>query len=473
MQADEGVGGRSSRLRTLLAYAGMVALSGLVFAGIRWWGTGLEAPVSLASAPFGASATSAHQSTLLHVLLALVVVVTAARALGAVARFCHQPAVIGEVLAGIMLGPSLLGRALPDVAAFVLPPAVAPLLSTIAQLGVILFMFLVGLHLDTALLRKKTHTTVAISHASILAPFLLGAALALYLYPRLSSRDVPFTVFALFLGVSMSVTAFPVLARILTDRGIHQSRLGVIAISCAAVDDVTAWCLLAFVVSIAQARLGGAVTTIGLAAVYVAFMLVLVRPFLLRVVRSQELRKTSSGTTLVFVGLLSSALLTEWIGIHALFGAFLLGALIPHDSLLAQDLGKKLTDVVVILLLPAFFAFTGMRTQIGLLSGWYEWALLGLVVAVACAGKLGGSTLAARMCGLGWRDSASLGALMNTRGLMELIVLNIGLDLRVISPLLFAMMVLMALVTTLMTTPLLHLFSRGEALEAPTAVRPT
>jgi Kef-type K+ transport system membrane component KefB len=340
---------------------------------------------------------------------------------------------------------------------------VAPFLGIIAQIGVILFMFLVGLELDTGLLRKKSHATLAISHASILAPFLLGGALALYLYPRLSSRDVPFVVFALFLGVSMSVTAFPVLARILSDRGIQKTRLGVIAISCAAVDDVTAWCLLAFVVSVAQTRAVGALTTIGTALAYVAVMLLIVRPWIERKVRAQELlRKTSGGPAFAFIGLLLSALFTEWIGIHALFGAFLLGALIPHESLLAKELTHKLEDLVVIVLLPAFFAFTGMRTQIGLLSTGYEWLVLGLIVAVACAGKFGGSAIAAKLAGLGWRDAAALGVLMNTRGLMELIVLNVGLDLRVISPTLFAMMVLMALVTTLMTTPVLHLLTKGQ-----------
>jgi Kef-type K+ transport system membrane component KefB len=336
----------------------------------------------------------------------------------------------------------------------------------LAQVGVILFMFLVGLELDTGLLRRKTHATLAISHASILAPFVLGACVALWLYPRLSSSDVPFTIFALFMGVSMSVTAFPVLARILTDRGIHKSKLGVIAISCAAVDDITAWCLLAFVVSVAQSHAQGAFLTVGLTLVYIAAMFVIVRPVVQRLVRRQELRqKVTQGTTaVVFVGLLLSAIATEYIGVHAIFGAFLLGAVIPHGSLLAKEVSTKLEDLVVVLLLPAYFAFTGMRTQIGLVSGAENWLICGVVLLVACAGKFGGSAAAARLSGLDWRDSASLGVLMNTRGLMELIVLNIGLDLKVISPTLFAMMVIMALVTTFSTSPLLHLLNRGRAV---------
>jgi Kef-type K+ transport system membrane component KefB len=267
--------------------------------------------------------------------------------------------------------------------------------------------------------------------------------------------------------VSMSVTAFPVLARILIDRKMHKTKMGVIAISCAAVDDVTAWCLLAFVVSVAQSRIGGAMVTIALTVGYVVFMLLLVRPAVAKAVRAQELvQKVGPGASaVVFVGLLLSALATEYIGIHALFGAFLLGAIIPHESRLAKNISERLEDLVVIVFLPAFFAFTGMRTQIGLISGGANWLVCGVIILVACLGKFGGSTVAARLSGLDWRDAASLGILMNTRGLMELIVLNIGLDLKVISPTLFAMLVIMALITTFATTPVLHLLTRGRALD--------
>jgi Kef-type K+ transport system membrane component KefB len=325
-------------------------------------------------------------------------------------------------------------------------------------------MFLVGLELDPSRLRQRTHSTVAISHASIIVPFILGSTLALWLYPVLSSSDVPFTVFALFLGISLSVTAFPVLARILTDRGIHKTRLGVVALTCAAVDDVTAWCLLAFIVSVVNARASGAVRTIGFSAVYVAAMLAVVRPLAARLVRARELRKEppQGAIAAVFIGLLMSALATEAIGTHAIFGAFLMGAILPHDSLLARELTRRIEDVVVVLLLPAFFAFTGMRTQIGLLSSGAHWAICIAIIALASAGKFGGTFVAGRLTGLPAREAASLGILMNTRGLMELIVLNLGLDLRVISPTLFAMLVLMAVVTTLATTPILHLLHRSE-----------
>ncbi len=330
-------------------------------------------------------------------------------------------------------------------------------------------MFLVGLELDISLLRKRTQATVAISHASIVAPFVLGSVMALWLYPRYSTADVPFTVFALFCGVSVSVTAFPVLARILTDRGMQRSSLGVVALTCAAVDDVTAWCLLAFVVGVANVHLGGAVVTAVLSLGFVVVMLVGVRPLVSRVVRAQELRgSVPQGTiALVFVAMLASTLTTEWIGIHAIFGAFVLGALIPHDSLLARELKNKLEDVAVVLFLPAFFAFTGLRTQMGLLGSLDAWlACLG-IIGVASLGKFGGSFAAGRLVGMPARDAAAVGILMNTRGLMELVVLNVGLDLGVISSTVFAMMVVMALVTTLATTPILGLITgRHPALGA-------
>jgi Kef-type K+ transport system membrane component KefB len=335
-------------------------------------------------------------------------------------------------------------------------------------------MFLVGLELDPKLLRKRGHATVAISHASILAPFILGAALALVLYPRLSSSSVSFTNFSLFLGVSMSVTAFPVLARILTDRGIHKTPMGAIALACAAIDDVTAWCLLAFVVSVVQARTAGAASTVAMTAVFIAAMIFVGHPAMVRLTFIYGNRGLTQGLmAAIFVSLLFSAFTTELIGIHAVFGAFALGAVIPHDSSLARDLTDRLEDLVVVLLLPAFFAFTGLRTQIGLVSGGTEWALCGLIIAVASLGKFGGGAIAARLTGLNWRDSAALGVLMNTRGLMELIVLNIGYELNIISPTLFAMLVLMALVTTFTTTPVLHLFASKDLLrEEPAEERP-
>jgi K+:H+ antiporter len=466
----------TARWRSVVGYGAMIggtiALYQLV---VRPLGRNLHAPAPPSGQTiFGSGPASAHADALLHLLLALIVVILVARAIGSLFRYLHQPPVIGEIIAGIVLGPSLLGRVAPGVAGYVLPATVAPYLNMLSQVGVILYMFLVGVELDPGLLRKRGHATVAISHASIIAPFLLGSFFALVLYPRLSSSDVPFVCFALFMGVSMSVTAFPVLARILTDRRIHTSRMGVLALTCAAVDDVTAWCLLAFVVSVVQARTSGAVTTAGLALCFIVFMAFVARPAMVRLARVYGSRGqlTQGVMAVVFVALLASSLLTDFIGIHAVFGAFALGAVIPHDSGLARELTDRLEDLVVVLLLPAFFAFTGMRTQIGLVSGGANWLICLAIIAIASAGKFGGSLIAARLSGLGWRDSSALGVLMNTRGLMELIVLNIGFELKVISPQLFAMLVLMAVVTTFLTTPILDFITRGQKKEPADASAP-
>lgn len=441
-----------------IVYVLLLAVSVGVFFLIRSFGEGFaptaSAPLAGAAAPIVKKANL--HSTLPQILLAIVTIMVTARVVGTIFQKIGQPRVIGEVIAGILLGPSLLGRISPEATAFLLPAGVMPTLGMLAQLGVILYMFLVGLELNSELLRERAHTTVAISHASIMAPFLLGAALALAAYSRYAPDGVTFTSFALFMGVAMAITAFPVLARILTDMKMERTELGVVALSCAAADDVTAWCLLAFVVGVTQSDLQGAVVTIMLAAAYIGIMFVVVRPRLRAWLESNEGKGLS--TTLaawVLIAVLTSALITEAIGIHAIFGAFLLGAIIPHDSELATSFRHKLEDVVSILLLPMFFAFTGARTQIGLVSQPVDWLFCGIIIFVATLGKFGGTLGAARFTGLDWRTSAALGILMNTRGLMELIVLNIGLDMGVISPPLFAMMVLMALVTTIATTPIL------------------
>ena len=407
--------------------------------------------------PSGSPAQRAVHHDLPKVLGALLAIIVIGRGLGAVFQRIGQPRVIGEVVAGILLGPSLLGRVSPEAMTWLLPSSILPLLGVIAQLGVILFMFLVGLELNAELLRDRAHATVMISHAGIVAPFLMGAGLALWLFPRFAPDGVPFTSFALFLGVSLSITAFPVLARILTERRLERSELGVLALGCAAAGDATAWCLLAFVVGVAQSAISGAITTTVLAAAFIALMFGVVRPLAQRWLSHSEPTQVSGHiATWVLVALLVSSLAAEAIGIHALFGAFLLGAVIPHDSAVARAFHDKLHDVVVILLLPAFFAHIGMRTQIGLVSSLSEWLICGTIIVAATLGKFGGTLLAARLTGIDWRTSASLGILMNTRGLMELIVLNIGLDLGVISPTLFAMLVLMALVTTMTTAPILR-----------------
>jgi Kef-type K+ transport system membrane component KefB len=389
------------------------------------------------------------------------VIIVTTRAVGYVFKRIDQPAVVGEVVGGILLGPSFLGWMAPAAYSELLPPTVAPILGIHAQLGVILYMFLVGLELDLRVVRTSGRAILVISHASIIVPLLLGSTLAVVLYPMVSTQAVSFTLFALFLGVSLSVTAFPVLARILKDLRISRSPMGTLALACAAVGDATAWCLLALVVSIAQARAWDAAWTVLLTAGFIALVLGLGRPLVQWLVARSESREFSpAAPIIVLIAMIASAMATEYIGIHALFGAFLFGAIIPSGARIATELNQRLEGVVSVLFLPVFFAFTGMRTEIGLISGAASWALCGLIVIVACAGKFGGSFVASRLVGYGWRDSAALGVLMNTRGLVELIVLNIGLDLGIISPTLFTMLVVMALVTTFMTTPILQLLLR-------------
>lgn len=461
---------RSATWRILLGYVVMLAIAVWLVWLVLSYGTQHLTPAVAATATAPVAVAAPKVDVLYHVLLALVSILLLGRWLGKLFVHFEQPRVIGEMVAGILLGPSLLGRIWPDAMHFILPAEVSPFLGIVAQIGVILYMFLVGLELNAGLLRSRAHATIAISHASIVTPFLLGSLLALWLFPRLGTANVPFASFALFMGVAMSITAFPVLARILTDRGMENTELGVVALSCAAIDDVTAWCLLAFVVGVAQSAVNGALQTTLMALGYVVIMLLVVRPMAVRFLGHDADHPPRRMAVWVLVALLFSAMTAEWIGIHAIFGAFLLGAIIPHDSDVARDFTEKLEDIVKILLLPAFFAYTGMKTEIGLVSGWEAWMFCAVIILVATLGKFGGTFVAARLTGHDARLSAALGILMNTRGLMELIVLNIGLELGVISPKLFAMMVIMAVVTTIATTPILHalthIAARPEAAAA-------
>jgi Kef-type K+ transport system membrane component KefB len=395
------------------------------------------------------ASTAGRVDVLLHVLLTLAAIIALGRVLAAGLRRLDQPPVIGDILAGILLGPSLIGAGASQT---LLPAAAAPALGQIAQLGVVLYMFLVGLETNAGGLRERLRQTVFISSAGMMLPFALGLALAVFLYPRLSDPSVPLTHFALFMGIALSVTAFPVLARILADQGLQKTSLGMMALGCAAVGDAAAWCVLAAVAGVVNANGNGLRVTLE-AAGYVVLMLAIVQPLARRWVSRLDAKPGNGSLAIAMIGCLLSAAATQWIGIHALFGAFLMGALIPHDSALARTLDRRLNEVVGVVFLPAFFAWAGLRTQINLVQGLDQWLLAGLIIVAATFGKFGGVAAAARISGFNWRESAILGALMNTRGLMELIVLNIGLDLGVISPAVYSMLVLMAVVTTLATAP--------------------
>lgn len=389
----------------------------------------------------------------------MLIVIGLSRLVGQAFRWIQQPLVIGEIVAGIMLGPSLFGLLAPSFSATLFPPETIPYLNVLSQVGLIFFMFLIGLELNPKYLKGNLNIAVLTSHVSILVPFSLGTLLAVLLYPLVSNASVSFTAFALFLGAAMSITAFPVLARIITENNLQGTRLGTLALTCAAVDDVTAWCLLA--VAIAVARTGnfvGAIPTIIESIVYIGFMLTVGRWFLERlgIYYHRTGRLSQLVLAYIYMGIVASALITEYIGIHLIFGAFLLGAAMPKNAGLVRELAEKTEDFVLIFLLPIFFAYSGLRTQIGLLNRPELWMLCLLVLAVAIAGKYVGTYVAARFSGINNREASALGWLMNTRGLTELIVLNIGLELGVITPLLFTMLVIMALVTTFMTSPLLE-----------------
>ncbi|MHB8522356.1 MAG: cation:proton antiporter domain-containing protein [Limisphaerales bacterium] len=410
-----------------------------------------------------------------RLFIQLILVVLVARLCGSLATRLGQPAVIGEMVAGILLGPSLLGWVWPEVFRFIFPGPSLGTLRLLSQIGICLFMFVVGMELELDQLRHHAHTAVAVSQISILFPYFLGVVISLGLFPTLAAPHTTFLAFALFIGISMSITAFPVLARILDERGLTKTALGTTAIACAAVGDATAWSVLAFVVAIVKAGgLAAAALSIGMVLFFVTAMLLWVRPrvpgWIGHTPRDGGVPgKGVMGGVLVF--LLASALATDVMGIHALFGAFLAGVVMPAHGEFRDFLKVRIEHFSSVFLLPLFFAFTGLRTQINLLNDTSGLLVCLGLIFIATLGKLGGTLVTARLSGINWIDSFALGALMNTRGLIELIALNIGYDLGILSPRMFAMLVVMALVTTCLAGPSLTLadyFRRRQAL----AIRP-
>ena len=396
-------------------------------------------------------------------LIQIIAVLLMVRLFGFLFKHIGQPGVIGEIVAGIVLGPSVLGYFFPDVFQALFPPESLTNLELLSQVGLVLFMFVIGMELDFSVLKNKINETLVISHAGILVPFFLGIVASYWIYEEYAAAQTAFLPFALFIGISMSITAFPVLARIIQERNMTKTSLGTLAIASAANDDVTAWCLLAVVIAIAKAgTFASALYAIGLTALYIIIMFMVVRPFLKKVGEVYANQEVINITfvALILLILIISSTLTEIIGIHALFGAFMAGVVMPPSIGFRKVMMEKVEDIALVFFLPLFFAFTGLRTEIGLINSPALWGVCLLLITVAVAGKLGGCAVAARLVGESWKDSFTIGTLMNTRGLMELVALNIGYEMGVLPPSIFVILVIMALVTTFMTTPLLHLVER-------------
>lgn len=390
-----------------------------------------------------------------QILLQLIVILLVVQLFGYLCKLIGQQWVIGEILAGLVLGPSLLGELFPAVKAFVFPAAALPTLQTLGDIGLVLYMFSLGARLDTHLMLRQSRSAIITSISGILLPLVLGAALAFFLFPSLAGAKTDVVSFMLLIGTAIAITAFPVLARLLTEKQMLGTKIGMLALTCAAVDDVTAWCLLALVIAVVHATgLISVALTVGLTLLFIGCMVIVVRPLL--AYAYQHISSKSLLVALSIVLLLLSAYFTNMIGIHPVFGAFLMGIILPRKTVFVE-LVRNIDQVNGVLFLPLFFVYSGLRTQIGLIDSPWLILICLLILVVACAGKIFGGTFAVRIMGESWKDALSLGVLMNTRGLVELIVLNIGLDLGVLSPTLFAMLVIMAIVTTMMASPLLPL----------------
>lgn len=394
-----------------------------------------------------------------QLILSIGAILLTARVFGWLFQRIGQPRVVGEMIAGIVLGPSLFGRFFPDTFAYVFPLSSMPGLTVLSQLGLLLFMFVVGLEVDLKRILKQRAAVVLISNVSIVLPLALGIALATALYPQFAGEGVAFSSFALFMGTAMSVTAFPVLARILKERKLLGTNLGTISISCAAIDDISAWLLLAVLTAVvhsAQSWRHLAMTLLLL----VIFMFIMLVPGRRAASLLEPLyQKQGAGmeflSSLVLI-LLAVSWTTDRLGVHALFGAFMAGLVMPtNNERMMKEVVERIESLSLALLLPLFFALTGLRTRIDLLTDKSMWGITAAIIATAVIGKLAGASFTAKITGMNWKDSLGLGVLMNTRGLVELVILNAGLDLGILSPALFSMLVLMALVTTFMTTPLL------------------
>lgn len=434
--------------------------------------------------------TLSVEDLLLPVLVQLVIIIAAARIFGILARAIKQPSVVGEIVAGLLLGPSLAGWLWPEWSGAVFRPHlhdVPPELSEVAfpkiftalkEIGLIFLLFFIGLEFDYGHLKLKGKAAFAVCTAGILLPFALGLGLAPLIYPYLEAHPktgevVPFAGMMLFLGTALSITALPVLGRMMIEMGIHRTGLAAVVIAAAAAGDAVGWIMLAAVAAAAKGNftIAGTAIMIGLTVAFVAFMYFVVRPLAVRYFRNSIADANGNLATtplaVLFVLLFLAAIGTNLIGIFAVFGAFLLGAVLSDQEAIRVAVGVKLRDFITVFFLPIFFTYTGLRTDVGTLSGTSAWLIAIAVIGAAIIGKVAGCGLAARYAGFSWKESSLIGALMNTRGLMELIVINVGYDLGVIPRSLFTILVLMAVLTTVMTAPILHALRRGTELEQP------
>ena len=454
------------RLYLIIIIPLLAAMIAVLYHGVQPHTTGAETAVH-STYNISSVLTGAMHNPLATVLIQLIIILTAAKTLGWIFAKSGQQAVMGEIIAGILLGPSFLGLFFPDTFHTLFPKESILQLSILSQLGLLIFMFVIGMELDIDALRSNISRSIVISHSSIVLPFLLGVTFAYFSYDSFGNKSHGFLAYGLFMGIAMSITAFPVLARILKERGMTTTPLGGLALICAAIDDVTAWCILPIVVAITKAEsMTGVGVTVLLTIAFVVFMIFAVKPMLESYYQRRQLASKGLGVDFISVAIilhLASALLSEVIGIHALFGAFIAGAVMPGSKALRHNLTERLEGVSVSMLLPVFFVMTGLRTTIGMINEGGLWPVFGMILLIATGGKLLGSALPARWSGMTWSDSLSIGVLMNTRGLMELIVLNIGYDLGVLQPSVFTMMVFMAIATTFMTAPLMNIIDRRKA----------
>jgi Kef-type K+ transport system membrane component KefB len=426
------------------------------------------------SSVFAVSVAASVEAQLLTVLIQLVVIILVARLFAMLFRRMAQPAVVGEITAGLILGPSVLGKLWPEVSALIFVPSARPVFDVLSQIGLIFLLFLIGLDCDFGHLRARGRAALSISVMGVVLPFALGWGLAQLLFPHLSvPEDWPSLDprgFALFMGTAMSITAIPVLARILMELNITRTRIGSITITAAALDDATGWTMLAAVGSMVRANFDvlSSLRMIGLTVTFAIFMVFGVRPMLRRWIhfalrQGGELDLNSLAILIVMIFLCSIA--TNLIGIFAIFGAFLFGAVLSDMPDFRDKVSGQLRNFVTVFFLPIFFTYTGLNTDIGTLETGTLWLFAVAVSGVAIAGKFGGCSAAAWFGGFSLREAGCIGIMMNTRGLMELIVVNVGLQLRVIPPSVYCMLVIMALVTTIMTTPILLRLGRGTELD--------